>query len=152
MNGLLLPHMFEMLLLKWVVIIVGLVIIRQFFRQSFRIVGLAPIITVALVIAPVNVFLKELADLVGLPQTMGVLLAFGVVLNSLIVYGASTSVPHFYVENRMVAITIAALLSGWTLLLSYLIQSPLVTGALTSMIPWLIVPNPSSETVASPPS
>ena len=120
----LLPEVTKLLLLKWLLTIGGIYVIRLFFRQSFRITGLAPIITVAVVIAPVNVFLREIAELCGLPQTFGVLLVFSIILNAVIIYSASYVVSQFYVENFIVALTIAVFLSGFTLLLSHLIKTP----------------------------
>lgn len=128
-----LPEVSQLLLLKWLLTVVGIYVIRIFFRQSFRITGLAPILTVAIVIAPVNVFLREIAALCGLPQTFGVLLAFSIILNALILYLASYLVSQFYVENFIVALTISVFLSGFTLLLSHLLKTPAFSESIFSL-------------------
>ncbi len=129
------PQVIKVLLLKWVFTIVGIYIIRLFFRHSFKITGIAPIITVAIVIAPINVFIHDIAALLALPQHPGVIIGLLVVLNAVIIYIASSVVPYFYVENFPVALTVSVCLAGLSFLLAYLFEHYFTTTGATFLFP-----------------
>ena len=114
--------------LKWILTIAGIYIIRIFFRQSVRIVGIAPIISVALVLAPVNVFIFEIAEFTHLPESLGMIIGLLIILNAAIIYFSSTIIPHFFVENFSVSLTFSACVTALTMLLAHLFKTPFLPG------------------------
>ncbi len=114
---------FEALIARWFITVAGIYIIRLFFRQSVRIIGLAPIIMVALVIAPVNVFIAEIAGLLGFPQTPEVLFALCIVFNGLMFHISSYFIPDFFIENLPIALTFSVILSVFTMFILYVFRT-----------------------------
>ena len=56
--------------IKWVVTAVGIYIFSFLFGKRVQMRGLTAALTVALIIAPANVFLKEIVAQFGLPDTL----------------------------------------------------------------------------------
>ena len=118
----------EFTIFRWVVTIAGIFVLRFMFRKSIRIRGIVSMMTVAFVIAPINVFIEPIVVMLGMPPNFGILLAAAVFLNSLLLYGGSAVVPDFFIENFNVALTFSVLLAGFTVLMTYLLEVPLFPG------------------------
>jgi uncharacterized membrane protein YvlD (DUF360 family) len=111
---------------KWVIMAVLIYVLSFFFGKRVRMRGLIPVFTVAIVIAPANVFLKEIAEAMNIPDKMFYLFAFAVALNAVILYGATFIVPDFHIENFAVAVGMALLFAVAALLLSRYLSRPLI--------------------------
>ena len=104
-----------LLLIKFVLFVVGLAILALLFGGWVKFRGLAPIITVAIFIVPLNVFLPQIGNLIGVPP--GRLIPFfiaGVVLNGVAIYALSFAINRFRIENFPAAIAFSVLLSAWS--------------------------------------
>jgi uncharacterized membrane protein YvlD (DUF360 family) len=126
-------HLAQVVAIKWIVTAVGIYIFSFLFGKRVQMRGLTAALTVALLIAPANVFLKEIATQFGLPDTRLVLFIVNVVLNGVLLYGATYIVPDFRIESLSVAIALALLISAMTLGLGYYLEEPALMPGLTGV-------------------
>lgn len=126
-------HFVHVAAIKWVVTAVGIYIFSFLFGKRVQMRGLTAALTVALIIAPANVFLKEIATQFGLPDTRLALFILNVVLNGVLLYGATYIVPDFRIESLSVAVALALLISAMTLGLAYFFEEPSLLPGYTNL-------------------
>jgi uncharacterized membrane protein YvlD (DUF360 family) len=116
----------KIILIKWAVMAALIYVLSFFFGQRVKMHGLIPAFTVAIVIAPANVFLKEIAQALNIPDKTAYLFVFAVVMNAVILYGASFVVPDFRIENFAVAVGMSVLFAVAALVMSRYLSRPLI--------------------------
>jgi uncharacterized membrane protein YvlD (DUF360 family) len=126
-------HLAQVIAIKWIVTAVGIYVFSFLFGKRVQMRGLTAALTVALLIAPANVFLKEIATQFGLPTSRLVLFILNVVLNGVLLYAATYIVPDFRVESLSVAVALALLISAMTLALAYYFEEPTLLPGYTSI-------------------
>ncbi len=123
----------QVIAIKWIVTAIGIYIFSFLFGKRVQMRGLTAALTVALIIAPANVFLKEIAAQFELPDTRLALFILNVILNGVLIYGATYIVPDFRIESLSVAIALSLLISAMTLGLGYYFEEPLLLPGYTSI-------------------
>jgi len=108
---------------KWVVSALAMFGLSFLFGKKVRYQGFIPVIIVALIIAPAHLLVPYLIPVLHLPQPDSTLTHFSVtvVLYAALIYGVSVIVPEFEVENFAVALALAGLMAGVSILLSWVI-------------------------------
>ena len=92
-------------------------------RIRFR--GLAPVISVALFMAPVNVFVPELNALLGIPDRAIWVFLVSVACNGAILYALAATIPKLTVDSFTVAVAFAALMGVASLFIHYFLADQL---------------------------
>jgi uncharacterized membrane protein YvlD (DUF360 family) len=116
----------RVLIIRWFILAVLIYLLPFLFGKRVRMRGIMPAFTVALIIAPANTFLVEIADIFSIPDRIIYLLIFAVIMNAALLYGATWIVPDFHIENFSVAIGLALLLAICALLISHYLSKPLI--------------------------
>jgi uncharacterized membrane protein YvlD (DUF360 family) len=93
-------------------------------RVKFR--GAAPIISVAVFLVPINVFIRELAGLAGIPDNAVYIFIAAAVLNGLMLYALAYIINGLEVEDLFTALIFAAIMGGISVLLNFIVIPRLV--------------------------
>jgi len=81
--------------------------------------GIIPVLSVAIFLVPVNVFILDIHEAFGLPGQPGYVFLSSVVLNGVILYLLSYVIPRFTVETFGIALAFAALLGLVSVFLNF---------------------------------
>jgi len=92
-------------------------------RIKFR--GIVPVLSVAIFIVPLNVFMVELVGLVGITATPLSVFVAAILCNGVMLYALSYIIPRFTVENLPIAIAFAAIMGGVALFLNFFLADQL---------------------------
>lgn len=94
-------------------------------RIRFR--GLAPVVSVAIFLVPVNVFVPHLNSLLGVPDNALWVFVSSVVCTAVILYALSYSIPKFTIDGFGVALAFSALMGAVALFLNYFLAAKLLS-------------------------
>jgi len=92
-------------------------------RIKFR--GLVPVLSVAIFLVPLNVFMVEIVGLAGLDPRPIYVFAAAVVCNGVMLYALSYVIPQFTVENLPIALAFALLMGAVSLFLNFFLADQL---------------------------
>lgn len=86
-------------------------------RIRFR--GIGPVIAVAIFLAPINVLVPYVNDVLGIPDRAIYVFLSSVVCHGVVLNALSYSIPRFTVENLRVAIGFSAIMGAVSIFLTY---------------------------------
>lgn len=81
--------------------------------------GIVPVLSVAIFLVPINVFMREILFAAGIPDQPLHVFVSSVVLNGVVLYALSYIIPRFTVETFRVAVAFAAMLGLISVFLNF---------------------------------
>jgi uncharacterized membrane protein YvlD (DUF360 family) len=90
-----------------------------FTGRRIKFTGLYPVLAVALFLAPINVFIREIHVALGVPDTLLYVFISSVVCNGVMLYALAGAINRFQVDNLRTAIGFAAIMGGISLFLNF---------------------------------
>lgn len=107
----------KIFLIRWILLSVSMFIAGLCFGKRVRIIGIAPILIVTLIIAPLNIYYRDIARFIGVPEQLYFMMMGSILLNSIVIYYSSAIVPDFKIEGFSVAFFLSLIMT----LVNYLI-------------------------------
>jgi len=89
--------------------------------------GAVPVLSVALFLVPINVFIREILLAIGLPDQVHYVFIGSIVLNGVMLYALSYIIPRFTIENFRIALAFAAILGLVSIFLNFFLADQIAT-------------------------
>lgn len=93
--------------------------------RRIRFGGLLPVVSVALFLVPINVFIRDIDGLLGIPDRPLFVFISAVVCNGAMLYVLSYIIPRFSVESLRIALAFAALMGAASLFINFFLAEQL---------------------------
>lgn len=87
--------------------------------------GIVPVLSVAIFLVPINVFMREILVAVGIPDQVHYVFVASVVLNGVMLYALSYIIPRFTIENFRIALAFSLMLGAVSILLNFFLLEQL---------------------------
>lgn len=110
---------FKLLLIKFLTNAVLLYSLALLTGGRIRFRGAFPILSVAIFLVPINVFVRDISVMVGIPDRPLYVFASAVVCNGVMLYALSHVIVRFTVENLRVALGFSAIMGAVCVFLNY---------------------------------
>ena len=87
--------------------------------------GIVPVLSVVVLLVPINVFMREILRAVGLPDQVHYVFLGAVVLNGVMLYALSYIIPRVTVETLRAAVAFSLLMGLVSLFLAFFLADQL---------------------------
>jgi uncharacterized membrane protein YvlD (DUF360 family) len=88
--------------------------------------GIIPVLSVAIFLVPINVFILDIHEMAGLPEKAGYVFLSSVALNGVILYLLSYIIPRFTVETLGTALAFSTILGIVSVFLNFFLADQIV--------------------------